>query len=95
MSNLNNGHRERQVKGRFRYQCEQRNARCRYCRQLIDYKAPRNHPESFEAAHKQSVKTHPHRAYDPTNFIPSHSKCNRQAQADEFKERPWTPANFG
>lgn len=94
MSNLSNGNLERKVKGEFRFKCEQRNARCAYCRQPIDYKASRNTSESFEAAHKQSVKTHPQRAYDPTNFIPAHSKCNRREQANEFKEKPWVPANW-
>jgi len=95
MSNLSNGELERKVKGEFRYRCEQRKARCAYCRQKIDYKAPRNHPESFEAAHKLPVKTHPHLAYDINNFIPSHSRCNRSAGAEPFEDHPWVEANWG
>lgn len=95
MSNLSNGNLEKKVKGEFRYRCEQRNLPCRYCRRPIDYKAKRNTSWSFEAAHKKSVKTHPHLAYEPSNFIPAHSKCNRQAQTQEFVDKPWTPANWG
>ena len=95
MSNLSNRTLEKKVKGQFRYQCEVRNARCAYCKQPIDYKAPRNHPESFEAAHKLSVNTHPHLAYEPTNYIPSHSRCNRRAQDEPFEEKKWQQANWG
>lgn len=94
MSNLRNGNLEKKIKGALRYRCKARNARCSYCRQQIDYRAPRNHPESFEAAHKLAVKTHPHLAYDPNNFIPAHSKCNRKEQANPFQEKKWVEANF-
>lgn len=95
MSNLSNGALERRVKGEFRFRCKNRNARCAYCRQPISYAAPRNHPESFEAAHKLSVKTHPHLAYEPSNFIPSHSKCNRAEQANPYDpSRNWIEADW-
>ena len=95
MSNLSNRTLEAKVKGEFKYRCKLRNARCAYCRQPIDYNAPRNHRESFEAAHKLSVKTHPHLAYDPGNFIPSHSKCNRKEQANPFDPTAqWVEANW-
>ncbi len=95
LSNLSNGNLERKVKGQFRYQCKARNARCAYCKQQIDYSAPANSPLSFEAAHRLSVKTHPHLAYNPTNFVPSHSKCNRKAQDEPFTEITWVEANWG
>lgn len=96
MSNLSNRTLEKKVKGEFRYKCKIANRPCAYCRQPIDYSLPRNHRESFEAAHKLSVKTHPHLAYEPTNFIPSHSKCNRREQANPFEEnKKWVEANWG
>lgn len=95
MPNLTNRTLEDQVKKPFRYRCKLANRRCAYCRQLIDYSAPANHAESFEVAHKHPVKTHPHLAYDPQNFLPSHSKCNRSEGAKAFEERPWKQANWG
>lgn len=94
MSNLSNGSLERKVKGQFRFQCKSRNARCAYCHGEIDYSAPRNTARSFEAAHKLAVKTHPHLAYEPSNFIPAHSSCNRTAQAEPFSPVKWVPANW-
>lgn len=96
MSNLSNRTLEDKVKGEFRYRCKAADKRCAYCNQKINYAAPRNHPESFEAAHIYPVKTHPHRAYDPSNFAPSHSKCNRSAGAEKMVLAPkWTEANWG
>lgn len=95
MSNLSNRSLEKRVKDPLRYKWRQQNARCRYCRQPINYDAPRNHPESLEVCHKYSVKTHPQHAYDPTLMFPGHSKCNRRAQAETFEEKSWTPANWG
>ncbi|MBO0676827.1 HNH endonuclease [Mycolicibacterium sp. S2-37] len=71
-----------------------RNARCVHCRQPIDYSAPRNHPESFEADHIYPVKTHPHRAYDPTNLQPSHSKCNRERGATPYVAKKWVQPDW-
>jgi len=71
------------------------NARCVYCREPIDYTKPRNHPESFEVAHKYPVKTHPHLAYDPTHFRPSHSRCNRAHGAEVIDETgEWVVADW-
>lgn len=96
MSNLSNGQLERKVKGEFRFRCQAQRARCAYCRQKIDYSAPRNHPESFEAAHKYPVKSHPHLAYDIELLRPSHSKCNRSAGAEILdEEAQWVIADWG
>lgn len=43
----------------------------------IDYDAPANAAESYEADHFHSVSTHPQLANDPENLRPSHSGCNR------------------
>lgn len=94
MSNLGNGHLERKVKDPLKYRWRLQKARCAYCRQAIDYSAPKNHPESIEAAHKLSVKTHPHLAYDPTNFAPAHSKCNRSGGEDPIPTGAWVPPDW-
>jgi 5-methylcytosine-specific restriction endonuclease McrA len=96
MSNLSNGWLERQLKQRFKQRCRQQRLRCAYCRQPIDYDAPRNAAKSFEAAHKLPVKTHPHLGYDESNLMPSHSKCNRAEGAKPFEEsQQWTVADWG
>lgn len=94
ISNLSNGSLEAKVKGDLKYRWRMQKARCAYCRQAIDYSAPANHPESIEAAHKKPVKTHPHLAYEPSNFMPSHSKCNRSAKDKEFVPVKWVQPNW-
>ena len=96
MSNLSNGNLERRVKGEFRARCKLQNKRCVHCNQPIDYSAPRNHPESFEADHRYPVSTHPHLGYDPGNLMPSHSRCNRTRQDKPYQPMDsWVPANWG
>lgn len=51
---------------------------CHLCHQPIDYDAPANTDDAFEADHKHPTSTHPHLADDPTNLAPSHHKCNRR-----------------
>ncbi|MFA1703036.1 HNH endonuclease [Mycobacterium intracellulare] len=43
----------------------------------IDYEAPANSPWSFELDHINPVESHPHLALDPSNWVPSHCRCNR------------------
>ncbi|QCG77810.1 HNH endonuclease [Gordonia phage Reyja] len=50
---------------------------CYLCHQPIDYDAPANTPDAFEADHKLPLSTHPHLANDPTNLGPTHHRCNR------------------
>ena len=95
MSNLSNGSLERQVKGELRNKWKQQNARCAYCREPILYDAHRSHPRSLNAAHKLSVKTHPHLAYDPNNYVPAHRVCNQQAQTEAFTQKKWVKPDWG
>lgn len=95
MSNLSNGNAERKVKSELKARWKLQNARCIYCHQEIDYRAPKNHPRACEAAHLKPVKTHPHLAYEPTNFGPSHSSCNRSAGDEEFTPQQRTRAHWG
>lgn len=80
------GHRWRTLKSRFKADCKGRRAVCIHCRNPIDYEAPGQHPQSFEADHYQPVTTHPWLAYTYANLRPSHSKCNRARQANPINE---------
>ncbi|WP_158170965.1 HNH endonuclease [Rhodococcus sp. JT-3] len=71
------GHRWRKIRANHRAMCQARNAPCWLCGQQIDYDAPANAAESYEADHFHSVSTHPQLANDPENLRPSHSGCNR------------------
>ena len=95
MSNLSNGNLERKVKGELRARWRLQNAPCAYCHGAIEYSAPANHPLSLDAAHRYPVKTHPHLAYDPNNYVPSHARCNRSAQDEVFQPIRWVEANWG
>lgn len=94
MPNLSNRSLEIKVKGEFRERCKVRKARCAHCRQPIDYRLPRNHPDSFEADHRHPVSTHPHLGYDINNLLPSHSRCNRSRQAKPYEGDKWVEANW-
>jgi len=57
-ANLNakrHGHRWRQLKAEFKWRCQQRNLPCHRCNQPIDYSAPSQQPNAFEADHIQPV----------------------------------------
>jgi 5-methylcytosine-specific restriction endonuclease McrA len=87
------GHRWRTLKARFKADSRGRRAVCHRCRQAIDYDAPGQHPESFEADHYHPVATHPHLAYAYANLRPSHSKCNRSRGA-KAAEQAWVQPDW-
>lgn len=75
----------RMARNRFKERCRRVNAKCQWCTlrgdvemAAIDYSAGANTPYSFELDHLQPVEDHPELAYDPSNWVPSHSRCNRQ-----------------
>ena len=77
--------RYRMAQRQFKDRCRRVDARCYWCvfrgdseMAEIDYQAPANAPWSFELDHLHPIETHPHLAYDPRNWVPSHSRCNRQ-----------------
>jgi hypothetical protein len=95
MSNLRNGHRERNVKRDFRARCQAAGAPCWICRQPIDYAAKPQTPNAFEPDHYWPVKTHQHLAYDPGNLRPSHSRCNRSRHDAAPPTGEWVRADWG
>jgi len=52
---------------------------CRRCGQDIDYDAPPEDPNSFNAGHIKNWRNHPELREDPANFQPEHALCNKQA----------------
>jgi hypothetical protein len=56
---------------------------------VIDYRAKRYEPNSFEADHAYPVSTHPQFAYDPARLRASHSRCNRARRAEEITHGEW------
>ena len=82
----------RKLAATFKTACRRRNAPCWLCGQSIDYDAPPQAPEAFEADHYRPRDTHPHLALDPTNLRPSHSSCNRSrgtAQPGTWHQADW------
>ena len=94
MSNLKNGHRERQMKREHKARCRAVSAPCHLCNQPIRYDAPARHPEAFESDHRYPVKTHPQHAYDINLLLPSHSKCNRSRGANALPTGDWVAADW-
>lgn len=75
----------RMARDRFKERCRRVGARCYWCQlrggaemAQIDYSAGANTPRGFELDHLQPVETHPELAFDPSNWVPSHCRCNRQ-----------------
>ena len=93
-SNMANGHRERRVKREHRARCRAVKAPCTHCRSPIDYDAPPNHPSSFESDHRIPVVTRPDLAYEPSNLIPSCSRCNRSRGNRPLPTTPWVVADW-
>ena len=56
------------------------NAPCAICGQPIDYQAPAGTPNAYELDHIQPRSTHPELTYDPDNYQPTHTNCNRSKQ---------------
>lgn len=83
----------RMARNRFKERCRRVNARCYWCQlrgadpelAQIDYYAEANQAWSFELDHLHPVETHPHLALDPSNWVPSHSRCNRSKGTKSIK----------
>lgn len=52
-------------------------AKCWICGGDIDYLAPPQTPDAYEADHYLPTSEHPELAYEITNLRPSHCSCNR------------------
>lgn len=97
MSNLRNGHRDRQLKREHRARCRSANLPCALCAQPIDYALPAGHREAFQSDHRIPVKARPDLAYLISNLQPSHASCNasrgtRSMPQSSFGE--WVVADF-
>lgn len=57
---------------------------CHWCLGPIDYMAPVNHPDSFEADHLVALQ---HGGSDTGELVPSHAHCNRSRGAREQAAR--------
>ena len=79
------GHRWRTLKARFKQDSRNRRSPCHLCGQPIDYDAPPQHRDSFEADHIHPVRDRPDLAYVYGNLAPAHSRCNRARQTDRVK----------
>lgn len=88
----------RMLRNRFKLHCQRTGARCRWCELRgdaehaeIDYSAPPNSPNAFEADHIQPVDERPDLAYAWANLAPSHSRCNRQKGVKSYERQgEWT-----
>lgn len=56
---------------------------CGRCGQPIDYDAPPDDPNSFNAGHIKSWRNHPELREDPANYRPEHARCNKAAGAND------------
>ena len=59
-------------------------APCHICGQPIDYQAPMDSPDSYQADHVLPVKDFPQYELDLNNIKASHASCNK-AKADKEK----------
>lgn len=50
---------------------------CWLCRQPIDYTLPADNPDAYSTDHVIPVSQRPDLACDPSNFAPSHLRCNK------------------
>lgn len=69
----------KQLRTKFRQECETENHPCWLCSQPIDYDAAFDdyaNDDRFELDHYYPVSTHPELEEDPANFRPSHAGCN-------------------
>lgn len=73
----------RKLAASFKAASRRQDSPCWICHQQIDYQAPPQAPEAFEADHYHPRATHPHLALDPTNLRASHSACNRSRGTDQ------------
>lgn len=76
MNDLRSTRRHKELRRRFREECEAEDRRCWLCGLPIAYGMPGNH-DSFELDHYFVVSRHPQFVDDPANFRASHSRCNR------------------
>ena len=53
------------------------------CGQHIDYDAPPEDPNSFNAGHIRSWRNNPALREDPANYQPEHAGCNKSAGVDD------------
>lgn len=74
----------RSLRNRYKADCQRINAKCYWCclrgdseMAQIDYYAMANSSYSFELDHLNPIETHPDLAFEPSNWVPSHSRCNR------------------
>jgi hypothetical protein len=65
----------------------QRRQPCARCGQRIDYTAPPEDPDSFNAGHIKSWIDYPHLREDPTNLQPEHANCGKSAGKRDGDER--------
>lgn len=94
MGKLHRTYRWRQIAADFKASCARRDAKCWICKQPIEYGAPPQTPEGFEADHYRPVETHPDLAYMIGNLRPSHVSCNRSRGATPATDGPWVSADF-
>lgn len=57
----------------------QRRQPCARCGQPIDYSAPPEDPNSFNAGHIKAWADYPHLREDPANLQPEHANCGKSA----------------
>lgn len=59
---------------------------CARCGMDIDYTAPPEDPEAFNAGHAKAWINHPELRADPANLRPEHARCNKAGQTKEGLE---------
>lgn len=59
------------------------NTPCDICGQAIDYSLEYPHPQSCSVQHVKSRKLYPSLTWEPSNWRPSHSDCNKSAGVEQ------------
>ena len=61
-------------------------APCWRCHDRIDYRLRWPHPGSFSLDHATPVRQAPQLALNPSNFRPSHARCNQSEYDDDLSD---------
>jgi len=77
------GRRRAEALARVKAEGQRSGTPCCICRQGIEYSLEYPHPQSCSVQHVKSRKLYPHLTWDPSNWSPAHSDCNKSAGAEQ------------
>lgn len=92
--------RYQRARARYRAECAARNAPCWLCGRPIDYRLRQRpgrpiDPGTWELDHKERWADAPMLRLEPTNFRPSHMRCNREREHTSNQAVPHQPLGLG